>query len=167
MKIKNDRGRTVIFLDSEGNKFELGYSALISMNKFVQDAASKVEAGGVLLGRYIVNCKHVVVDSVTVPLENDKRSRFLFFRTAKRHQSIIDNIWLSSDGTCNYLGEWHTHPEPDPVPSPHDISEWRRKLHADKFDSDFLFFVIVGTEKINAWRGSRDSGTLEKLELIH
>lgn len=167
IKIQYSNCRTLIYYDTKGNKFELGCSAFKSMVKYIQDVASKDEAGGVLLGRYILNSKHVVVDTITVPSNHDQRLRHFFFRSAKKHQIIIDNFWLSSDGTCNYLGEWHTHPESDPVPSSRDISEWQRKLQADKYDSDCLFYVIVGTRKINAWKGLREGGILEKLKQFY
>jgi integrative and conjugative element protein (TIGR02256 family) len=133
------------------------------MTKFVQDRDTKTEAGGVLLGRFIIGCDDVVVDAVTIPMKGDKRSKFHFFRSAQYHQKRIQKAWQFSDGVCNYLGEWHTHPESDPSPSLHDTLEWKRKLRFDKYDSDFLFFVIVGTKQINIWKGHRRKISLEKL----
>jgi integrative and conjugative element protein (TIGR02256 family) len=166
MKRNKQNNRTIIFSDTRGNKFELGCSALITMTEFVQIGNFKTEAGGVLLGRYIVDCEDVVVDCITPPLDGDKRSRFLFFRTAQSHQRIINHAWRSSKGICNYLGEWHTHPEPDPSPSTHDTLNWKRKLRFDKYDSDYLFFVIIGIRRINAWKGSREDGAIKKLTQI-
>jgi integrative and conjugative element protein (TIGR02256 family) len=151
------------FLNVRGNKFKLSHAALAQMIGYVQNEPNKREAGGVLLGRYILDCEDVIVDRITMPTKRDQRSRFRFFRSARLHQQAIDKAWTSSEGTCNYLGEWHTHPEPDPSPSFIDMLGWRKKLLFDKFDSDVLYFVIVGTEQINAWQGHRRTLSIEKL----
>jgi integrative and conjugative element protein (TIGR02256 family) len=64
------------------------------------------------------------------------------------------------------LGEWHTHPELDPSPSSIDLAGWRNKLLFDQFDSDVLYFVIVGKEQINAWQGNRKTLVIEKLHKL-
>jgi len=151
------------FINVRGNKFKLGHAAVAQMIGYVQNEPSKREAGGVLLGRYILGCEDVIVDRITMPTKRDRQSRFRFFRSARLHQQAIDEAWTSSGGTCNYLGEWHTHPEPDPSPSFIDMLGWRKKLLFDKFDSDVLYFVIVGTGQINAWQGHRRTLSIEKL----
>lgn len=122
------------------------------MLSFTQDKPEKLEAGGVLLGRHIQGAADVVVDCVTTPMLGDLRGRFSFFREEKQHQRVIDSCWQATQGTCTYLGEWHTHPEPIPIASRVDLSNWRRKLMHDHFNC-FLFFVIVGTKQICVWQG--------------
>jgi len=157
---------TLVFADSLNNKIKIGPRALSGMNGFVQNDSKKREAGGVLLGRFLIGINDVIVDHITVPMAGDKRSRFGFFRTKHAHQKRISEAWASSQGTCNYLGEWHTHPEDDPYPSAHDLTSWKNKLNLDRFDSDFLFFIIVGTVRVNAWEGHRNDGQFEKLSLV-
>lgn len=128
-----------------------------------QKKPDKPESGGVLLGRYILDCQDVVVDAVTLPMDGDRQSRFRFFRDAQRHQEAIHRAWEESSGTCNYLGEWHTHPESYPTPSHIDIAEWKRILLRDRFDSDVLYFVIIGTCSINVWCGYCHGCRIEKL----
>ena len=156
----------LVFEDSLSNKIKIGPSALSGMAGFVQNDSAKREAGGVLLGRFLIGNNDVIVDHITVPMIGDKRSRFGYFRSKDAHQKRISETWASSQGTCNYLGEWHTHPEVDPHPSIHDIDNWKNKLNHDQYDSDFLFFVIVGTEQISAWKGYRRTKEFEKLSLI-
>jgi integrative and conjugative element protein (TIGR02256 family) len=132
------------------------------MKSFTMEDPDALEAGGVLMGRYIKNTRDVIVDEITVPKPGDLRSSYRFFRTHEQHQERIEQAWERSEHTCTYLGEWHTHSEPNPTPSHVDRSEWRRKLMTDDFGSH-LFFVIVGTEAIRAWEGKRRSQRVSKL----
>lgn len=138
-------------------------AAMEQIRPFTQDCRSKPEAGGVLLGRFIKGTDDIVVDRVTVPMQGDRRSRFGFFRNPTPHQVAIDEAWIQSDHTCNYLGGWHTHPEPCPVPSRRDTRDWKRALRREVFDSRSLLFAILGTEELRVWEGDR--GTLEIAEL--
>lgn len=104
------------------------------------------------MGRHILDTCDIVVDLVTVPLPGDHQSRTRFFRARRQHHALIDQAWRESGGACTYLGEWHTHPEPVPMPSPLDQLDWRRKLMVDHF-SAALFFVIAGTEAVGVWEG--------------
>ncbi|WP_204103268.1 MULTISPECIES: Mov34/MPN/PAD-1 family protein [Spirulina sp. CCY15215] len=144
---------TPICLKSDGGKLEISLPALSQMLKFRQNRCWKSEAGGVLMGRYIRESLDVVIDDVTIPMRGDRRKRFNFFRDRDRHQRAINQAWQESDGTTHYLGEWHTHPEKVPIPSPSDRANWNRHLQQDIFSGDTLFFIIVGTESIGIWEG--------------
>lgn len=111
------------------------------------------EAGGVLLGRRL-DGGHVIIDDVTEPQAGDRAGRFTFHRSAD-HQALIDEAHLASGGTCGYLGEWHTHAEPDPTPSDVDLDDWLRRVREDVFDGDELLFVIVGQERLRVWTCDR------------
>lgn len=135
------------------------------MRHHVQNAPNKPEAGGVLLGRHIVDTRDIVVDLLTTPLPGDRQSRNRFFRARREHQAVIDTIWRETDGVCTYLGEWHTHPESIPIPSVLDQLNWRRKLMVDEF-STVLFFVIAGTEQVKVWEGHRHRVRIHALQSI-
>lgn len=155
-----------VFRNKRGNRFKLGAAVVAQMMGYAQDEPYKVEAGGILLGRYILNCKDVVVDRVTVPAPGDRMARFRFFRSAHFHQQKIDQAWRASKGTCNYLGEWHTHPQHNPEPSLTDLLEWLKKLWFDQFDSDFLHFVIVGEDQVAVWQGYKKTLRIERLHRV-
>jgi integrative and conjugative element protein (TIGR02256 family) len=157
---------TLVYVDSFDSRIKIGPRALSGMKDFIQSDPSKKEAGGVLLGRFLIGNNDVVVDHITIPMAGDKRSRFGYFRSKHAHQKRISEAWASSQGACNYLGEWHTHPEDDPHPSGHDIANWKHKLKHDRYDSDFLFFVIVGIVQVNVWKGFRDKIQFEKMTLV-
>lgn len=148
------------FLRPDGAVLVLDSAAIAVLLRFQQVRRCDAEAGGVLLGRHILDAPHVVVDEVTTPMKGDQRWFTGFHRGREAHQRVIDARWASSGGTCQYLGEWHTHPEPVPHASFVDMADWRRRLRADVFDGDTLHFVIVGTEAIRVWEGNRASGTI-------
>lgn len=151
-----------LFTRADTSVLLLGEQAVSAMRIHRQLRDTDAEAGGVLLGRLLLECPHAIVDEVTVPVRGDRRHRFWFRRSRRRHQDVVTRRWMESGGTCLYLGEWHTHPEADPAPSSTDERDWRRRLAHDTFDTDSLFFVIVGTLQICAWEGYRD-GRLVRL----
>lgn len=154
------------FLLSNNGKLKISVHALERMGKYRQVNDEDTEAGGVLLGRFIVDSKDIIIDEVSVPMVGDKRRRTSFVRNAKSHQRIIDFQWFNSKGTCNYLGEWHTHPESYPDYSGVDIENWKDRLKKDTFTSRFLYFIIVGIKKIEVWEGDRRNLKFKNLKQI-
>lgn len=153
----------ILTLANKG-KLKISPLPLTQMTSFRQDDKEKLEAGGVLLGRFIRDSKNIIVDRVTVPMLGDRRGKYEFIRGEKMHQNEISSIWERSNGTCNYLGEWHTHPEMYPSPSRQDIRNWKTILSKRVFSSLCLYFVIVGTEEIVVWEGNRRT---EKIKRLH
>ena len=62
---------TLVFADSLNGKIKIGPAALLPISSFVQDDHKKTEAGGVLLGRFLIANSDVVVDQVTIPMVGD------------------------------------------------------------------------------------------------
>jgi integrative and conjugative element protein (TIGR02256 family) len=153
----------LVFRRQDGSGVKLSSEALSEMRAFRQTRANHTEAGGILLGRYIVGCRDVVIDEITIPMQGDKRMRLAFRRSPERHQEVIDSRWEASRGTCQYLGEWHTHPELSPTPSSTDLSDWRRRLRADQFAGDSLLFIIMGIREVRVWEGSRSTMSIDLL----
>lgn len=155
----------LVFERAQGGFFYIGREVLTRMQPFVQDAPEKLEAGGLLMGRYLLESRDVVVDAITVPEPGDKQSRHRFYRAHERHQAKLERAWEESAHTCTYLGEWHTHPEQNPTPSPIDRANWIRKLRTDDFGSH-LFFLILGTESIGLWEGKRNGTSFGRLTTV-
>lgn len=153
----------MVFARPGGGVFRLSERSLTIIEPYRQRSGAATEAGGVLLGRLIVERPDVVVDTVTVPSQRDWRSRFTFVRAAAPTQRAIDRAWKESLGEQNYLGEWHTHPEDDPTPSGVDLSDWRRLARDARFEQDALFFVIAGRVHIRAWEVARGGGQVAAL----
>jgi len=156
----------LIFTLSNKGRLKVDDQALSRMLVYLQKEKEDTEAGGVLLGRFIKDSKDIILDHVSVPMVGDKRSRFSFIRNKKMHQKIIDNVWEKSNGTCNYIGEWHTHPENYPSPSNVDITNWKNRLREDVFSSRYLYFVIVGLKETCIWEGDKRKLEIKQLKKI-
>lgn len=157
--------RALLFRKPDGSILKLDGRTVARLRRYAQRASGDPEAGGVLLGRHLRNSTDIVVDVVSEPAEDDRRTRFAFFRSKHAHQAIIDKRWFDSRGTCVYLGEWHTHPEPDPTPSRTDLAQWRRHLRSDDVDDVHIYFLIVGQTTVAVWQGARKSGRIVQLKL--
>lgn len=128
--------------------------AVEQMQEFAQRRWWHTEAGGVLLGRHLLDAPDIVVDEVTTPQNTDRCSRFGFFRS-KKHEALARERWQEQVSTMAYLGLWHTHPQEDPIPSGTDRADWQQAVSHDTFEGERLFFPIVGTHRIRVWCLSR------------
>ena len=128
--------------------------AIKQMQAFAQHRWWDREAGGVLMGRHLLDSHDVVVDEVSTPQDTDRRDRCNFFRSRK-HEQVSRQRWLQEHNTSAYLGLWHTHPERDPSPSGVDRNDWQQAVTSDTYEGDRLFFPIIGTHCIRVWTISR------------
>ena len=139
---------------------------MVTMNKifkFKQTHVSMLEAGGLLLGRHIKNEPAYIVDCISTPMWSDKATRHTFYR-GKGHQRFLKKYWKKTNGTGQFIGLWHTHPEPIPTPSCKDYDDWGKQLTSGTFLGDRLFFCIVGQKTTNVWMGLRDTMQFQKME---
>jgi integrative and conjugative element protein (TIGR02256 family) len=136
----------------------------VTLNSHRQIDVDSREAGGVLLGRHLVECEDLIVDEATMPVAQDKRSWASFFRSFA-HQKIALKRWKERDQKSAYLGSWHTHPESDPHPSSTDLADWRKALSKDRYEGDSLYFAIVGIDRLRMWQGTRGE-EISELDLI-
>ncbi|HQN64807.1 MAG TPA: Mov34/MPN/PAD-1 family protein [Methylophilus sp.] len=152
-----------IFRVSPHQRLIIVEDAIKQMQSFAQRRWWHAEAGGVLLGRHLLETDDIVVDLVTTPQKTDRRSRFGFFRS-KMHEEIARERWEQQSNTLAYLGSWHTHPEKDPNPSGTDLQDWQNAIKKDAFEGQRLFFPIVGTNYIRVWSLSRDGSIIKLTE---
>ncbi|NMM80903.1 hypothetical protein B2J86_08190 [Acidovorax sp. SRB_14] len=152
----------MVFRVTERQRLILVPGAVEQMQAYAQRRWRNAEAGGVLLGRHLLDSHDVVVDEVTTPQDSDRRSRFSFFRS-RRHESLARERWQIQSSTMAYLGLWHTHPEADPTPSGVDRNDWAQAVSRDAYEGDLLFFPIVGTRCVRVWTLSR-RGTFRELK---
>ena len=101
--------KTIRLVKTDGSRLIIDSSVVNEFIQYQQKKFSDYEAGGLLLGRHLKDCSHLAVDHISTPQQGDKRSRYGFFR-GKGHQKIAHKHWAIQDGTCTYLGNWHTHP---------------------------------------------------------
>lgn len=144
----------MVFRVTPSRRLIFAPGAIEQLQSFAQKRWWSTEAGGVLLGRHLLDSHDVVVDEVTTPQDSDRRSRFSFFRS-KRHEALARERWQEQSSTMAYLGLWHTHPQADPTPSGEDRADWAQAVARDAFEGDRLYFPIVGTRHIRVWTLSR------------
>jgi len=108
------------------------------------------EAFGVLIGSQSMSANEFWLEKCTTPQKTDSATRRSFNLRAPYHQNIVNSFYKSSNGIWGYVGTWHTHPEPTPVPSVIDIADWHEctKRNPDRG----LIFVIVGQMDVCIFR---------------
>lgn len=119
----------------------LGAQPLQIFEKYMQEGPDSREAGGILLG--YVRGAHLEIIEATEPSRFDRRFKFLFERMPFFHRRLAMKRWRESNGLIRYVGEWHTHPQNQPVPSSIDLQEWQQ-LAIDRRDGRPLLALIVG-----------------------
>ena len=124
----------------------LGHDPIERISADAARYAGRKERGGILLGYR--RGPHLEVNEATLPMLWDWGSMFSFRRSARGHQSIALGRWRNSGQTVDWLGEWHSHPEPLPSPSGIDLGSWRNIVRNRGAP---MAFLIVGYEGI--WLG--------------
>jgi hypothetical protein len=76
---------SLTFRNAQGDGFKLAATVVRRMLTYAQHELARKEAGGILLGRYILDSNDVVVDEVTVPTPEDVRTRVNFVRAKRGH----------------------------------------------------------------------------------
>jgi integrative and conjugative element protein (TIGR02256 family) len=133
-------------------KLKINSEVLDNIIKFKQDKFLSKEAGGVLIGRQDVNNGIVIIEYATLPLSNDKRSRYEFVRKDKRHLDFYNNLYNNSN-IYFYIGEWHTHPENYPNYSTKDKKNWM-KIYNENNERRKYYHIILGISEIGIWECS-------------
>jgi len=152
------------FTRPNGGTVEFHNAAAEVMSRCRQLSRRDSEAGGMILGRLVVESNDLVIDEATQPSKRDRKGRFFFIRRRRAAQCRVNQAWLGSNGTRNYLGEWHSHPEDNPTPSDIDIENWCRIGAEARYEQDFLLFAIVGRERTRLWELAKFGGDLTELE---
>ena len=148
-----------------GRKKKLAISVKVirALSKY-SPKENQPEAGGILLGH--VYRDRDEIEEISIPSKFDKRGLFFFNRKKDTAQLKINKAWHVSKGTLIYLGEWHTHSEGNPTPSPTDKDMIKRACEETKMGLDYLYLLIVGMNN-NFWVGRQMRDKLEKLREMH
>ena len=121
-------------------------NVLSILEKFKQNKFQN-ESGGIILGSVYKN-NSIYINKVSLPTKCDKSSRNNFDLDKKIAQIIVDFEYYNSKGEIIYLGEWHTHPEKNPLPSYVDTKMIKQQYKENKINEDFLILLIQGTESL-------------------
>jgi len=156
VEIENENKCVKIQLPN-GNVVDILCPVLVEISKWIQNDTDKPESGGYIVGYQHEKTGHISLENVSPAYMFDTKNRIhfdirdprhdLFLKKARRHKSY-------------YMGVWHTHPQADPSPSPVDWEDWNATMHFDKTGSQYIFFIIAGTENWRIWIGDINTGII-------
>lgn len=143
-------------------KVEVSENVVGIFEKFKQIKHDSPESGGIVLGQ--VKGKYIYISKATTPSIIDAWSRFNFIRDRNVAQLIVDYEFYNNNGHVIYLGEWHTHPENTPSPSPQDFKMIKKQYRKNTLNENFILMFIVGIKTI--YMGMYHGGTNTKGILV-
>lgn len=135
-----------------GKYLDILPNVAMSISKYIQYSQKDDEAGGIILGYSHYNTNNITLEKVTTPKPKDIRTR-VFCRLSDPIHKIIARK-SEVDLSC-YMGVWHTHPQPKPIPSPIDWEDWYDTLNEDVTAGNYTIFLIAGTTGYRVWAGDR------------
>jgi len=139
----------------------LPIEVLDKMKSHSQKLEKDFEAGGLIIGALrqkqeelfsLSSPPHIEITNVSEPSLKDIRTRFSFVRKGKHHLDLVKKAKVNSNNDIDYLGEWHTHPEVNPLPSSIDVYHWELNLKGRH-----AVLIIVGIESVwtGYWNGKK------------
>lgn len=102
------------------------------------------ETGGTLVGHYSEDFREAFVTEALEANIGARKQRVRFYRPPDDVDGQLARIYEESGGLTHYLGEWHTHPDAAPTPSPTDLSTLRGLARSRSVATDTPFMVILG-----------------------
>lgn len=139
-------------------------SVLCHVNKFRQTDSHLSEAGGQLFAR--INKEEIRVVLATGPYKEDRKSRFRLTMDSFRQKNDIKKQF---DKGLHFVGEWHTHPEPHPIPSSIDLENIRDCFIKSKHQLRSFIMFIVGTDDTEKgyWLSQHNDAEFKQLQLLN
>ncbi len=116
---------------------------LAAMRKMAADLKPR-ETGGTLVGHYSEDRLEAFVTCALEAKAGARKQRARFYRPPDNVDGQLARIYQESEGLTHYLGEWHTHPDAGPMPSPTDLSTLRGLAKSRSVATDTPFLVILG-----------------------
>ncbi len=137
------------------------YDVSLELYENRQASADDLEAGGILLGS--IYDGFIQIEVISIPGGNDIRKHDYFQRDRERAQRFINQAHKYSRGITNYLGEWHTHYQENPRPSPLDLSEIQQTFKKSSLPLKCVLTIIVGNGDFigDLWVGFQNINGLE------
>lgn len=125
-------------------ELRIGSTLISELKRYVHENGTYRESGGILIGTRSTTQNIYEVTRITFPPTYDDLQRLSFTRHKANANDAIRNAWLNSSGKENYLGEWHTHDEPNPRPSKMDECAIKRLVRHTSCPFEHLFLIILG-----------------------
>lgn len=97
------------------------------------------EAGGQLFATLAPS--RIEVSVATGPRRSDRRSRFGYVPDVNAEKTEIELMYA---GGLHYVGDWHTHPQPIPIPSSTDVQTLQGCFRLSRHDLNAFILIVVG-----------------------
>jgi integrative and conjugative element protein (TIGR02256 family) len=135
-------GRMIVYpLGISGQRLIFSPCAVAHFQKYRQLRWWQREAGGQLFARFAL--PDITIEEVTGPRRGDWRTRFTYRPNRRAEQQEIAERHRRG---LHFVGDWHTHPEAVPRPSPRDDHSMRELFTRSQHALNGLVLVIAGTD---------------------
>jgi len=114
--------------------------------------ARRLEIGGLLLGEHVEGETFRVVEAT---VQKSGGSAVHFVRDPAQHQRQLDDFFARTGNDYarfNYMGEWHSHPSFEPLPSREDMATMQSIVEDPNVGVNFLVLVIPRLTRWNILR---------------
>lgn len=122
------------------------HSELIDNIKKVLFKHYPKEFGGVFIGTVETDFKIINIEDIIIPQEYSN-NRFYFKRFSNFINEQLRKIFKNSKGQKKYLGEWHSHPDGQPIPSQKDLDTILKIATNKKAQNTTPIFAIIKINK--------------------
>lgn len=119
---------------------EVAANALNTIADEAKRSSDGLETGGILLGHDTP--RRISIRQAGGPGPNAQRGPRTFLRDRDHAQQLADAAW--QEDSSQWIGEWHTHPSTDLIPSYLDLNSYLRHLRDPELHLDRFLAVIVG-----------------------
>jgi len=126
-------------IGSSGQVIAITDGVLAHLAASRQSLRSHTEAGGQLFARF--DGTRIVVEEATGPRATDRRTRTSYVPDRAAEQKEI--VKRHARG-LHYVGDWHTHPDSVPEPSPRDLASMAECVTKSAHALNGFLLVIVG-----------------------
>jgi len=111
------------------------------------------ECGGILVGQYSNDLKKAEIKEIMIS-KNSAGAKVTFLREAREANNFLRCLWRLASGTKYFIGEWHSHPNGNGVPSGMDDSAMYRIAKSKKCSCRRPVLIIVsGSPK--SWQSNK------------
>ncbi|WP_051560341.1 Mov34/MPN/PAD-1 family protein [Clostridium beijerinckii] len=121
----------------------------VAVNKLLEfnEKSDIDETGGIILGKFNQDCSEYLITDICEVKSSLRKTPVSFIRDREIAQGIINDMWKKSDGSINYLGEWHTHVMIRAKPSRTDKSTIIKIAKESIGIKKYVFLIIIGENK--------------------
>lgn len=126
-------------IGASGQVIVLSDDVLLHLLRHRQFGRRDAEAGGQLFARIEDNT--IVVVEVTGPRGGDRRTRTSYVPNRAAERAEIADRHAAG---MNFIGDWHTHPDREPLPSGRDLESMAECFNKSAHELNGFVLVIVG-----------------------